>query len=204
MASVRLVCARPGCETVFWRSEKEHRRSLKVGRREFCSRSCCAKVCNNEHLRIGNPQYLVPDNLRDRYTPFRWFMARAVYRRDRKGDTDLTLEFLSALWERQGGRCPFTGWPMLLPKSTEGKWEPGPKWRRASLDRIDNAKGYAKGNVRFVSVIANMARQDYGDEAVYEFCEAVVECHAGVIRIPVLRVPVLRVPVLRVPVPRFA
>lgn len=77
------------------------------------------------------------------------------------------------LFEKQAGKCPVTGWEMILPDSTRKGWDGGNNPRNASLDRIDNDKGYVEGNVRFVSLIANMARQTFTDEQVVEFCKAV-------------------------------
>ena len=88
------------------------------------------------------------------------------------GATDLTPEMLKSLWEGQRGVCPFSGWDLLLPDSTRG-WGSGPDPRNASLDRIDCSKGYVEDNVRFVSVMANLARQRFTDEQLREFCEAV-------------------------------
>ncbi len=45
----------------------------------------------------------------------------------------------------------------------------------ASLDRIDNNLGYIKGNVRYVALIVNYARNSWGDNAVRGFARAVVE-----------------------------
>jgi hypothetical protein len=40
---------------------------------------------------------------------------------------------------------------------------------QASLDRIDNAKGYTKDNVRFVCLMFNYARNNFTDEETLEF-----------------------------------
>jgi len=37
-------------------------------------------------------------------------------------------------------------------------------------------KGYIKGNVRFVSLMANYCRNEFTDEDVKLFCEAVTSC----------------------------
>lgn len=97
-------------------------------------------------------------------------MARVRYRR-RYGPSDITLKYLAWLWKRQGGRCPFTGWKLRLPASTRGWDEKHPM--NASLDRIDCSRGYVKGNVRFVAVMANLARQEFTDKDVRDFCLAV-------------------------------
>ena len=54
-------------------------------------------------------------------------------------------------------------------------WVGGPHLRRASLDRIDNSLGYVKGNVRFISIMANYCRNTFEDKDLMEFCEAVVD-----------------------------
>lgn len=99
-------------------------------------------------------------------------MAR-VRNRKRHGPSDLSLGYLLRLWKRQRGLCPFTGWDLKLPTSTQGWDEKHPA--NASLDRIDCRRGYVKGNVRFVSIMANLARQDFTDDQLREFCAAVAE-----------------------------
>lgn len=63
---------------------------------------------------------------------------------------------------------------MVLPQSIAGDWPKDSDRERASLDRIDNSNGYLQGNVRFVSKIANYARNEYSDDDLLEFCNAVV------------------------------
>lgn len=43
----------------------------------------------------------------------------------------------------------------------------------ASLDRVDHAVGYLKGNVRFVTFMANVARSNFSDSELLGFCKAV-------------------------------
>jgi hypothetical protein len=45
---------------------------------------------------------------------------------------------------------------------------------QASIDRIDNNIGYIKGNIRFVSLIYNYARNNFSEDDVVEFCTNVV------------------------------
>lgn len=42
-----------------------------------------------------------------------------------------------------------------------------------SLDRIDNTKGYTEDNIRFISVMANYARNRFTDSQVLSFAKAV-------------------------------
>ncbi len=70
------------------------------------------------------------------------------------------------------GVCPFTKQKLEL-KTHNYKTHRNPY--QASLDRIDNSKGYIKGNVRFVALIFNYARNDFSDEQVLDFCQKVTE-----------------------------
>ncbi len=92
------------------------------------------------------------------------------------GPGDLTPEHLQQVWRAQQGICPITGWGLYLPASSRGFWAKSP--RNASLDRKDNARGYLEGNVRFVALIANLARSDFTDLDVVEFAHAVSERHS--------------------------
>jgi hypothetical protein len=139
----------------------------------YCSQSCQISVANRVSPH-GKTDHLNAANRRDEFTPFRWFMLRVRGREARKGVTDLTLDYLKRLWERQRGVCPVTGWAMRLPDSTDG-WRGGNVPESASLDRIDNARGYVRGNVRFVAVMVNMARHTFDDEDVRRFARAVVD-----------------------------
>jgi hypothetical protein len=126
---------------------------------------------NHDHRATA---HLQPDNRRDQYSPFRYFMKKA---RGRKHETDLDLPFLVELWDRQNGRCALSGRLLELPPTTQA-WEDRKRdpWK-PSLDRIDSSKGYLKGNVRFVTVIANSAKQVWDDETVVEFCREVAAFH---------------------------
>jgi hypothetical protein len=60
--------------------------------------------------------------------------------------------------------CPFSGQPLVFPSHGADTTD------NASLDRIDNAKGYEMGNVRWVHKIVNMMR---GDQTDGEFMEMI-------------------------------
>lgn len=87
----------------------------------------------------------------------------------RKVDCVITSKYLESLWESQNGRCPYTGWELKL----SGDFPKDP--RKASLDRIDSSKGYIEGNVQFVAMHYNLAKNSWTDEQTIEFCQAVAE-----------------------------
>lgn len=176
---IDLTCFRCGC--LFQIAKREHGRQVRNGRnpdRFFCSESCSCKQLHNE----GRYDYeKAASNLihqgrkKDEFSPFRWFVLRAKYRARKiaRKECTLTVEYLKTLFEQQGGKCPFTNWDLNLPDSSQSGWKHNQHPCNASLDRIDNSKGYIEGNVRFVCLIANMARQTFSDEQVIEFCKAV-------------------------------
>jgi len=70
-------------------------------------------------------------------------------------ELDFTKEYLKEVWDSQDGICPITDWKLVLKTNKTKKEKLLPY--HASVDRIDPEKGYIKGNIRFVSVMANFA-----------------------------------------------
>ena len=180
MTTVEVLCG--GCGTLFVRSAAEVRRQRKrkPDREFFCSLRCYAvhrgRSNLGPHLARGNVSVLRADNRQDEFSPFRYFMRKA---RCRSRGVNLDLPYLKRLWADQEGRCKVSGLPLVLPRNslewerrTHDPWKP-------SLDRIDPTRGYLKGNVRFVSVMANLARQRFTDAEVLVFCRAVVAKEQG-------------------------
>lgn len=81
---------------------------------------------------------------------------------------------MKSLWEKQNGICPYTGWKLELPRTTTGFLD-NQSSKRASVDRINISKGYVEGNIQFVSVIANFAKNTFSDDQLIEFCKAVAD-----------------------------
>lgn len=164
------------CKAKVLRSRGELNRNAKLGRRIYCSRSCCGKdnVANiPEENRRGDVLRLRANNRADEYTMFRVFMHRINLRKkDHNRECDLTLQDLKEQWEKQGGICPYTGWKMITPKNTKEKRVRSPAV--ASIDRIDSKKGYVKGNIEYVSFMAQCAKHAFNKEDVLDFCKSVV------------------------------
>jgi hypothetical protein len=124
----------------------------------------------------GDVSRLIPNNRRDEFTEFRYFVKKAEARdkkKNRLDSMDLDLQYIKDLWASQDGKCAITGEELVLPSNSEG-W-PNYNPYNASLDRIDNSIGYVKGNVRFVAHIANIARGPYTDEELKIFCKKVAK-----------------------------
>lgn len=160
-----------GCKIDFEKVLSEYKRNEKNGENHWCSLKCFAKYANNGK---GNPKNLKRGREKDQFSSFRYFLKKIRERHKEKGylETDITLEFLKELWDKQNGLCPITGWLMKLPETTRG-FETTIDPQKASLDRIEPHKPYMKDNVRFISFMANMCKHEFSDEQVFEFAEAV-------------------------------
>jgi hypothetical protein len=178
MPLIQLLCA--GCGFGFEKPSSEIKRQQRKNpdRKFYCSISCYAHYKGKQNLGaslgLGRPELLTPGKTTDKYSPFRYFMRKAR-NREHNETTDLDLLYLKTLWEQQGGCCALSGLHMELPRHAVAWGERLRDPWKPSLDRIDCSIGYLKGNVRFVTVIANLAKQNFSDEQLLEFCRAVVQ-----------------------------
>lgn len=78
----------------------------------------------------------------------------------------LKLDSLVRMYKLQGGRCALTGVPMMgRVLKGSGVWNP----YRPSVDRVNNALGYTTGNIRLVTLWANVAMHQWGEEIFDKF-----------------------------------
>jgi hypothetical protein len=71
----------------------------------------------------------------------------------RKLSFSITPQQIREMWDRQGGRCYWSGVEMLL------DIEPG-HLLRVSLDRVDPSLGYEEGNVVLTCLFINIGRRN--------------------------------------------
>lgn len=175
--NVVLNCATCGNE--FSKSGKEYRRQVKNGRSDFyCSISCAGKRKENlarmsEMCKASAIVFNISDyagNRADEFTGLREHLRRAQQRKDKY--EGLTLEHLLEVWERQEGRCAYTGVELAQPLNCGGNNGVSKNYL-ASLDRIDSGIGYRNGNVQFVSVTVNRLKNDMSEEEVIDFFDIV-------------------------------
>lgn len=163
MKTIQLKCEQ--CGTLFERELKFHiYRTVKLGKKAFCSRSC-STTYRNRHMPKEFYQQNAPrmrklaGNKRDEFSPFRHFICQC-HSRHRACDFD--VQYLKELWDTQHGVCPYTGFDMELSRKSNSL-------NQASLDRIDSTKEYLKGNVEFVCLFINLAKNKFSREDVVEF-----------------------------------
>lgn len=87
---------------------------------------------------------------------------------------DLTIEFLRDLRNLQNNVCPYCGFELNWEVAPVGKQRMCPP-DRASLDRIDSAKGYTQDNVQLVTDFCNRIKTWYPHRDIVGFCRAVSE-----------------------------
>lgn len=163
---VTLKCCNPKCGKDFERRAGEANRKKLQGKETFCSKGCAITVANSRRKQVNT--YDISEhaaNRRDKYTVVRCHLRRA---QRRQGDTDLSLDYLLELWERQEGLCVYSG--VRLRRPTQGVNDPR---FTASLDRIDPSKPYERGNVQFVSACMNYAKAQLSDKEFREWLQLI-------------------------------
>ena len=86
--------------------------------------------------------------------------------KDKGWDHDIDKDHVRFLLLQSGKRCPYSGEKFVFEKGNPNMF---------SVDRVDNSKGYIKGNVVVTSVRANKAKLDMSLEEFKEFCLNVTE-----------------------------
>lgn len=127
------------------------------GRGEYRKRSC--KECNaakKNAYRSASPEA---------------YLFSRLNNKARKVEVSITKEDLRAMWDEQQGKCAVTGmhmtyYPRRMRDSTG---------LNASVDRIDQSKGYEKGNVRLVCYRVNLMRHSGEDADLLWWCKQIIE-----------------------------
>jgi len=163
-----VTCSNPKCNKEFYKDSSEVKRNKRVGRKNHCSLECCGHT-SHEHLKKyseENIKYLIPHQgvKRDQYTGLREHFRRI---KKRKHGYDVTLQDLLDLWDKQKGICTYSGVKLLHPN------EGGNNLNTASLDRIDSNLGYIKGNLQFISIICNQAKNNLTHKEMLNFIEII-------------------------------
>ena len=182
MSKIQLKCKH--CDKSFERSQKEYNRNVEKKQRICCSRSCAAYLRNasmtkEDWHRMYENQKKTFDiksqcgNRKSEYSPFKAFLnkGRASIIRH-KHDTNIDLVYLKEIWDKQNGKCAYTGIKMALPATTD-RVHKLKSLKKASIDRIDSSKGYVKGNIEFVCMAINLGKRDRSKQEMKDFIEEI-------------------------------
>lgn len=82
--------------------------------------------------------------------------------------SDLTLEYLVWLWEKQQGKCLYTNEKLIQPIYGRGR-----NLNTASLDRVDSNRGYMKGNVVWILLGCNLGKSDFTLKEYINLCKKI-------------------------------
>lgn len=183
MSTILLTCT--NCGVDFEKTKAEYQRRLAKmpdSANFFCTRSCVAKYHNrtsptgskNQHPQFHGTKGNAFGQKHDKYLS--WYIQRCS--NDRRF-ARLVLEDKQALgdamarqWEIQDGRCVYTG-VLLSRRLYDGSCGERNPFYVASLDRIDNSKSYTVGNIQWVSLAMNLARNKIPDCEFREYVEVV-------------------------------
>jgi hypothetical protein len=84
-------------------------------------------------------------------------------------DTDYVMDLL----EQQNGVCALSGWTLEFERGGTYKGNKNPKG--CTVDRIDNAKGYIKGNIQLTCTLPNYLKSDMDIAQFRSLCKAIGE-----------------------------
>lgn len=87
---------------------------------------------------------------------------------------DVSAEYLSQLFDSQGGLCAYSKEPLTFSPVNNRETQ------TASVDRIDSNKGYAEGNVQWVHRDVNYMKQSLTEERFVGLCNRIAAYHPQV------------------------
>ncbi len=158
------------CKSSFERDSREITRSLRLGRKQYCSRSCAGKVsCKHLSMYTYNVSQHC-SNKKDEFSLFRDHLRRA---RRREQEFRLELSDLKEVWDNQNGLCVYSGISLRHPHYKGSN----DVMTTASLDRIDSSKGYVKGNVQFISMAINYMKSTMTHDQTMDLCKTIALHH---------------------------
>jgi hypothetical protein len=99
---------------------------------------------------------------------FEWEIWSQAKRRAARNSIEFNLEKSDIIIPTH---CPYLGWEI-----TTG-WGNGRVMTNASIDRIDNSKGYIKGNIQILSRQANEMKRDISIDDLIKFAQGVLKTH---------------------------
>lgn len=92
-------------------------------------------------------------------------------------DFNLTLEDLDELYEKQNGKCYYTGEELILPATYQFFATMDRNSFNVSIDRKDSSFGYSKENCVLCIKDVNIAKQNLSVSDFIQLCKEVTKCH---------------------------
>lgn len=111
-------------------------------------------------------RFIIPDD------SLKWISRIVLNRRTRINSDSkniINVEFMYNLWKSQNGICYYSGLKMQMPKQGCQR-----TMYTASIDRLDNSKGYTKDNVVWCCWFYNHAKNNLSKKEFINLCSLVV------------------------------
>lgn len=80
---------------------------------------------------------------------------------------NINKEYINDIYQKQNGKCALSGLPININFGNQAVGS------TASLDRIDNTKGYIKDNIQFLHVDVNYMKSIYSQEYIIHLCHLI-------------------------------
>jgi len=147
---------------VIWKCRCECGNECNIlGRYLVCgdTKSCGCLTKGNAHNRTGH------GNVGGSY----WYHVQSNATNRRGIPFSITVEYIDALFIKQCAKCALTGVPIDIVDNYRDDYLK----QTASLDRIDNSKGYVPGNVQWVHKIINIMRNKLDINEFKNWCKLV-------------------------------
>lgn len=141
--------------------------SIKRGKLKSCG--CQGTFNMKKKDKQTNPDYcweIVCSMILKRY-------ADANKRKRKAIEYSLTPEYVKSIYEKQKGKCFYSGQPIFPPKRFTNLTGDD----ILSVDRIDSSKGYVEGNIQLVTKQINFMKQTLSHDEFVGLCKLVVERH---------------------------
>jgi hypothetical protein len=95
--------------------------------------------------------------------------------RDKNLSNEITIGVLIDIWNKQNGKCYYTGIPMELQSSRKIEdCETKTNKKVVSVDRIDSNKGYTKDNIVLCCWVVNNIKQDLSVEELKDWANLIL------------------------------
>lgn len=88
--------------------------------------------------------------------------------RNRGLDFSITIEYAWGVWKEQNRLCALSGQSLCFQRSKSSNFT-------ASLDRIDNSKGYVEGNIQWIHKDINKCKTDFSQDYFLAMCKMVAD-----------------------------
>lgn len=96
-----------------------------------------------------------------------WRGARSSSKK-RNLSFEISVDFVASLWEKQNGRCYWTGVPLLTDS-------PNNHPLRVSIDRVDSRFGYHDENIVLSTMLVNFGRRNLSPEDTIAALDAITQ-----------------------------